>query len=996
MTRQPLLSTLRGRLLAMMVVAIVPPVAMSAFMAVQWRRNEIAETRQNAMRLARHAAAMHDRAMRGSGNVLVALAPLAADLPASRPVLESILATTLRHETAIRNFGVLTPDGAVVASARSPGEEEETGSKPSFRRAMQAGTLAVDNIRSEADGSTSATIVFPVADESGAMQHVLFAVTDLEWLRELETEALVPPGTSLWLFDEAGTILAERPDTRKWAGRSARDERVIRAALTNRDGGTLDGLAFDSVPRLFGFTPLSHPSERGRLYVAVGIPESVATVRTNFFLRTDVASFAVAVLLAVLLASTGSETFVIRHLRALARASRRIKDGDLDVRIPASGGPLELAELGESFNGMADALQARDREITRQHDELVAQERRHRALLEYSLAGTALQDEAHILRYVSPSCARLLGYDASEAIGRSVLDFVHPDDRDRLKAAAETTIAGHGPVTITSRIRHKDGRWRWIASESRSLVDVPGLGGVLSNFRDVTEWLEAQEELRRAHAELEQRVAERTAALVAANEALRAEVVERKRAEAEAQASEARFHLLLSSVPEGIYGVDLEGRCVFCNSACLRLLGFEREQDLLGRHMQSIACDSWPSDAPLLQEDRAGIARVLHDGTGIHADAVRYRRADGTTFPAECWAYPLRGQGVEVGAVVTFLDITERKAAEKQLHTLSRVIEQAGDSVIVANRAGVIEYVNPAFVQLTGFAAEEAIGQTPRLLSSGMHDAAYFAKLWETLLSGKVFRGVITNRAKDGHLYDEDQTITPIRDGAGAITHFVSTGRDITQQKRAQEATRRLNQLLEHETTRIANMLHDEAGQFLTSAHITLSEIERELEPPARARAEAVRRDLDEIEARLRSVSHELHPRILEDRGLAGALQFRADAFERRTGVRVTLDVRATREYGRALRVLLYRLVQETLTNVARHAKARSLEITVAEEADEVVCSVRDDGAGFDVAAVLGGPSLSLGLKGMRDRVEAFGGRFDVISGAGTGTQVQARIPLES
>ncbi len=128
-------------------------------------------------------------------------------------------------------------------------------------------------------------------------------------------------------------------------------------------------------------------------------------------------------------------------------------------------------------------------------------------------------------------------------------------------------------------------------------------------------------------------------------------------------------------------------------------------------------------------------------------------------------------------------DITERKQAEKTLLKLSSVVEQTADNVFIVDRDGVIEYVNPAFEQLTGYPKEEAIGKTLHLLRSGMHSVQELELLWATILAGKVYQGIMINRKKNGELYYEEKTITPLRDNLGNITHFVSTGKDLTDQR---------------------------------------------------------------------------------------------------------------------------------------------------------------------------------------------------------------------
>jgi PAS domain S-box-containing protein len=337
----------------------------------------------------------------------------------------------------------------------------------------------------------------------------------------------------------------------------------------------------------------------------------------------------------------------------------------------------------------------------------------------------------------------------------------------------------------------------------------------------------------------------------------------------------------------------------------------------------------------------------------------------------------------------------EGQAAQRlQLALMSRAIEQTADSVYITDRNGIILYVNPAFQQLTGFTASEAVGATPRIFKSGRHDVRYYANLWNTILSGRTHRFIVTNKSKDGRLYDEDQTITPIRDEFGNITHFVATGRDITSRKRAIEALRRLNNQLELESGRIAGVLHDEAGQFLTFAHITLADIARDVPPEIQARLQDVRRHLEQVEGDLRRVSHELHPSIIDDLGLLEAIRFHADSFARRTGIRVTVDAELEQPCPRAIQTVLYRLVQEALTNMGKHADATSASITLKSEAPLICCTIRDNGVGFDVAAM---PAKSngrgLGLKLIQDRLEAFGGSLQIISGPGQGTELRTTIP---
>jgi sigma-B regulation protein RsbU (phosphoserine phosphatase) len=125
--------------------------------------------------------------------------------------------------------------------------------------------------------------------------------------------------------------------------------------------------------------------------------------------------------------------------------------------------------------------------------------------------------------------------------------------------------------------------------------------------------------------------------------------------------------------------------------------------------------------------------------------------------------------------------------SEHALEHLSNAVEQAADHIVITDRNGRIEYVNPAFVSISGYTSEEMRGHTPRLLKSGKQDPLTYDTMWETLLAGEVFRGTIVNRKKSGQLYSSRQTITPMKDSSGSITHFVSVGRDIAEQEMAEE-----------------------------------------------------------------------------------------------------------------------------------------------------------------------------------------------------------------
>ncbi|MGA2556671.1 MAG: PAS domain S-box protein [Verrucomicrobiota bacterium] len=142
-------------------------------------------------------------------------------------------------------------------------------------------------------------------------------------------------------------------------------------------------------------------------------------------------------------------------------------------------------------------------------------------------------------------------------------------------------------------------------------------------------------------------------------------------------------------------------------------------------------------------------------------------------------------------------DITERRQAEEALRLQSAALEAAANAIVITDRNGTIQSVNPAFTALTGYTAEEVLGKNPRLLKGGKQDEAFYRNLWRTISSGQVWSGQLTNRRKDGSLYEEEMTITPLRDGDGAIARYIGIKQDVTERKRAEEALRASHQIIE-------------------------------------------------------------------------------------------------------------------------------------------------------------------------------------------------------
>jgi signal transduction histidine kinase len=208
-------------------------------------------------------------------------------------------------------------------------------------------------------------------------------------------------------------------------------------------------------------------------------------------------------------------------------------------------------------------------------------------------------------------------------------------------------------------------------------------------------------------------------------------------------------------------------------------------------------------------------------------------------------------------------------------------------------------------------------------------------------------------------------------------------------------ALRQINEMLEQESKRIAHALHDESGQLLAAVHIALAEVALDLSPALQGRMQQISELLREVEEQLRRISHELRPTILDDLGLVPAVRFLTQGVSQRKGLAIELEGTLKGRLPPLMETALYRAVQEGLNNAARHSGAKTIRVRLEQDAQAVICSVRDDGTGFDVSSFFGKQGQKgLGLIGMRERIEAVGGILQVLSAPGQGTEIHVRVPL--
>ena len=252
------------------------------------------------------------------------------------------------------------------------------------------------------------------------------------------------------------------------------------------------------------------------------------------------------------------------------------------------------------------------------------------------------------------------------------------------------------------------------------------------------------------------------------------DITEQKLAQEALRDSEEKYRATFNNAAAGMDLINIEGRFLRVNAVLANFLGYTEEE----------LCNLTILDVTH-PEDVAESAR-MHDAlvrgeTESYKLEKRYVRKDGSIVWVDMFVTAIRDSGGKhIAAVGIVLDTTKKRQLDEIRVRLATAVEQAAEAIVVTDTEGTIRYVNPAFERITGYTADEAIGNNPRLLKSGEHDRKYYENLWETISGGQVWTGGFTNKRKDGSLYQEDSTISPVRDSRGKIINFVAVKRDIT------------------------------------------------------------------------------------------------------------------------------------------------------------------------------------------------------------------------
>jgi PAS domain S-box-containing protein len=471
------------------------------------------------------------------------------------------------------------------------------------------------------------------------------------------------------------------------------------------------------------------------------------------------------------------------------------------------------------------------------------------------------------------------------------------------------------------------------------------------------------------------------------------DTAERARTDQILRRSEERFRGLVESAPDAVVVVDENGAMQLVNAETDRLFGYTRDQligqpieYLLPEHLQ----EPLKAEDARLADERGSLLLLNEQTVGRHRD--------GTEFPVDISLAVIETpQGRLATAFIR--DISDRHESEIAARQLAAIVESSDDAIIGKDLDGTIKTWNLGAQRMYGYSSEEVVGRSIAILVPP-HMRDDLAGILDRLRSGEDIEQYETKRMRqDEVVLDVVLKISAIRDVDGRIVGTSSIARDVTRLK-AQAELERERALLAHlvdageeERGRIANAIHDDSIQAITAAGMRLQILRRSLDDPDHLRL------LGELEktiqlsiTRLRHLLFELHPPALDTEGLSAALEMYLRETRAEGATSHSLEDNLSVQPPPQVRTILYRIVQEILANVRKHAQAANATIVLDQRDYGYRVRVSDDGVGFAPGKLKPVPG-HLGLGAMRDRASLAGGWLRIDSAPGSGTTVEVWIP---
>ncbi|MDQ0225589.1 PAS domain-containing sensor histidine kinase [Metabacillus niabensis] len=389
--------------------------------------------------------------------------------------------------------------------------------------------------------------------------------------------------------------------------------------------------------------------------------------------------------------------------------------------------------------------------------------------------------------------------------------------------------------------------------------------------------------------------------------------------------------------------------------------------------------------------------QTIASGT-VWKGEIKNKAKDGTYYWVDTTIVPfLNKEGKPYQYLAIRNEITARKRAEAELeetiaelYDLKFAIDESS-IVAITDQKGIITYVNDTFCKISKFSRDELIGNSHRIINAGFHSPEFFKELWRTIGKGKVWKGEIKNKAKDGTYYWVNTTIIPFINNEGKPYQYLAIRNEITARKRAEEELqqmmRKLIGLQEDERKKLSRELHDGIGQNLYSLLIMTNRLRSK---PDLEIIDQIEMEISNVIDEIRQISWQLRPSILDDLGLIPAIRSFINKVTTHYGLKTHFTYELQRRLSSDVETNIYRIVQEAITNACKYAKTDELALSIVEKTDHLEVSITDKGIGFDQTKTQSG----VGLFSMEERARTINANLNVSSIKNKGTTITLKVPF--
>ena len=892
----PFFSSLRVRLILLVLLTIVPALGIIFYDAAELRQREVDRAKTEALTLSRLAARQYEELIEAARRTLLALAQLPEVRGGDPAACPARLTDLLSEYQGYHNFAVADITGNLFCITTPAAEPPNVTDRAWFRQTVQTRDFTVSNYQSGWIDETPVIVFsYPVLDAAGQVQAVVSASLEVAQLNQIAAETDLANGAALMIVDRNNTIVVHHPQPEEWVGQTLPEAPLI-MAIRSVDEGKVEVAGLDDMTRLYAFTPLRSSMSAG-LSLAIGLPKQVAFGEADRIWTRNLTVLGVVSLLALIAAWIGSDLFVLRQVNELIRATQRLRN-NLSARTGLAHEAGELGQLARAFDDMAATLERQEADRRRAREELMA--------LNVSLEQRVAQRTVLM---------RLLQDVAVAANEAATVEEAMQFALDRVCAYSGWPV-GHvympaqdaSNELIPTNIWHLDNPER------------------MEPFRQVTE-----------------------AAPFAS-------------------------------------GVGLPGR-VFITGKPTWIIDVTKDPDFSRSKLAS--------DIGI----KAGFAFPVWVGKEVAAVLEFF--SEKAVQPDEPLLGVMAHVGTQLGRVV------ERKQAEealRQSETRFRTIfEGAAIGIWLTDLEKRIVESNPTLQKMLGYSRLE-LRQMPFTRFIHPDDIEVNTTLYQELVTGKRGQYQLENRYlhQDGRLIWGRLTASLVRGADCTPWYVITMVEDITEQKQMEaeltEVQHRLMESREAERLHLAQELHDGPLQDLHSMGFRLSELEPVLPGDSSlGQMVALQATLQQVIQTLRSICGELRPPALAPFGLEKAIRSHAKQFQKtHPELEIRLELAPDDQtLPEQIRLILFRIYQQALTNVKRHARANQVNIRLKLEPEQVALEIEDNGRGFNmhVRRVELARQGHLGLVGAAERAEAVGGYLKIISAPGKGTLIQAIVP---